>query len=67
MRRVIFPVLAASLVISPIAASAAERIPAATSDAEELSGSPWLWILLTAAAVGLLIVLVSNDDEPVSP
>jgi hypothetical protein len=62
---------ATSMVVAPVAASAAPiadlRAVSATEDASEMEGSSWILILLgVAAAIGLIIV-VSDDDEPTSP
>lgn len=67
-------VAAASIVLSPVAASAAPAIDAArattvTDGQNELEGASWLPILLGLAIIagGIWLVVDDNDDEPVSP
>jgi hypothetical protein len=68
MHRVVSVVLGASLVAAPVAANAVERTPAPVEQGEQIAGSPWIWVLAAAIAVGLLIILIDGgDDEPVSP
>ena len=68
MRKLLVPLLSASLLIAPTASYAAPRSSSPVAGAEGISGSPWLWIVLTAAALGLLIVLTTDDDDlPESP
>jgi len=66
---------AASMVLSPVAASAASAVGAArattgTDGQNELEGSSWLPILLGLAIIAggiWLVVDDNNDDAPVSP
>lgn len=68
MRRIFSVVLGAGLVAAPVAATAAERVPAPVEQGERLSGSPWIWILAAAIAAGILILLLDDgSEEPVSP
>ena len=68
MRKLLAPLLSACLLIAPTASYAAPRNSSPVGEAEAISGSPWLWIVLTAAALGLLIVLITDDnDAPESP
>ncbi|WP_447929279.1 hypothetical protein [Sphingopyxis fribergensis] len=67
-------VAAASMVLSPVAASAAlavdgVRATTVTGGENELEGSSWLPILLGLAIIagGIWLVVDDNDDEPVSP
>ena len=69
MRKLLIPVLSASLIVSSTAATAATapRAPSPVKESEEISGSPWLWIVLAAAALGVILILVTDDDDPESP
>lgn len=68
LRRGLSVVLGTSLAAAPVAAHAVERTPAPVEQGEELAGSPWIWILAAAIAVGILIILIDDgSDEPVSP
>jgi hypothetical protein len=80
MRRVLTPILAASLVAAPISAGAAapasagQPVPAdARAGAEvqrgsELAGSLWIIGLVAVAVLIAILVLIDDDDEdPISP
>ncbi|MCW5647861.1 MAG: hypothetical protein KIT23_11670 [Sphingopyxis sp.] len=60
---------ATSLVMAPVAASAAQSVRAASvvEGQSELEGSNWLLIALAIAAVVVGIVLLTDDDKPTSP
>jgi len=62
---------ATSMVLTPVAASAAlgARAATVTDGQSELEGSSWLPILLGLAIIagGIWLVVDDNDDEPVSP
>lgn len=60
---------ATSLVMAPVAASAAQSVRAASvvEGESELEGSNWLLIALAIAAVVVGIVLLTDDDNPTSP
>lgn len=60
---------ATSLVMAPVAASAAQSVRAASvvEGESELEGSNWLLIALAIAAVVVGIVLLTDDDKPTSP
>jgi hypothetical protein len=62
---------ATSMVLAPVAASAAPavRAAAAVEAQNELEGSSsWIYIVLALAAVVGIVVLVSDgDDKPTSP
>ena len=60
---------ATSLVMAPVAASAAQSVRAASvvEGQSELEGSIWLLIALAIAAVVVGIVLLTDDDKPTSP
>ena len=72
-RKAAISLAATSMIIAPVAASAAPAVEAvrAASVADgqsELEGSSWIYIVLALAAVIGLVVLVSdNDDKPTSP
>ena len=74
-KKVAISVAATSMIVSPMAASAAlavdgTRATTVTGDRNELEGSSWLPILLGLAIVAggiWLVVDDNNDDEPVSP
>lgn len=61
---------ATSLVMAPVAASAAQSVRAvsAVEGQSELEGES-SWILIALAAVGIIvgIVLLTDDDKPTSP
>ena len=59
-----------SLVVAPVAASAAERLPAPVTQSEDIAENPWIPIVvgLIAAAVIIWVVLDDEDqDFPESP
>ena len=58
---------AAALIVAPIAlqAQVSERAP--VSDEQELGGGTFLGILGAIAGITLGIILLSDDDKPVSP
>lgn len=60
---------ATSLVMAPVAASAAQSVRAASvvEGESEMEGSNWLLIALAIAAVVVGIVLLTDDDKPTSP
>ena len=60
---------ATSLVMAPVAASAAQSVRASSvvEGQSELEGSNWLLIALAIAAVVVGIVLLTDDDKPTSP
>ena len=64
---------AMSMVLSPVAASAAPALDGAravsvTDDQSELEGASWLPILLALAIIaGGVWLVVDGDDDPVSP
>jgi len=67
-------VAAVSIVVSPVAASAAPafdavRATTVTDGQNELEGASWLPIVLALAIIagGIWLVVDDNDDEPVSP
>lgn len=63
-------VVGATIILaSPVAAHAAERVPAPVSETEEIFGSPVFAIILVAALLGLLVWQLSDSDEdvPTSP
>lgn len=74
-KKVAISVAATSMIVSPMAASAAlavdgTRATSVTDGQNELEGSSWLPILLGLAIVAggiWLVVDDNNDDEPVSP
>jgi len=73
-KRAAVSVAAASIVLSPVAASAAPAVDATRAmtvvdGQNELEGSSWLPILLGLAIIGggIWLVVDDNDDEPVSP
>ena len=67
-------IAATSMLVSPVAASAAPAIDAvraasAIEGENELEGASWLPILLGLAIIagGIWLAIDGNDDEPVSP
>lgn len=67
MRRILSVLLGTSLVVAPVVANAAERVPAPVEDGEQIAGAPWIWILAAAIAFGLIIILLDDSGDPVSP
>jgi len=58
---------AASLAISPIAAQAAERGSAPTTEENEISSTGWIGIVATIAVVILAVIAATKDhSDPVS-
>jgi hypothetical protein len=47
--------------------AAAERIGSPTGESENLRGRPLLFIVLVFLAVGGLVLLLSDGEDPVSP
>ena len=67
-------IAATSMILSPVAASAAPAIDgaralSAVERENELEGASWLPILLGLAIIagGIWLVIDGNDDKPVSP
>lgn len=67
MRTALSLALGASLIAAPVAASAGQRVSSPLAEDEQLSGSPIFLILAIALAVGILVVVTSDDDQAVSP
>ncbi|RYD42504.1 MAG: hypothetical protein EOP63_12710 [Sphingomonadales bacterium] len=74
LKKAAISVAAVSMILSPVAASAAPagdgiRAMALTDGQNELEGASWLPILLGLAIIagGVWLVADDNDDEPVSP
>ena len=70
MRKLILPIAAAAMAVSPVAASAAqvERGTEAVEAESELGGTSTIVAILAALAViaGIIVAVDDNDDEPVS-
>ncbi|SEH16822.1 hypothetical protein SAMN05428974_1945 [Sphingopyxis sp. YR583] len=72
LKKAAISLAAISMVLSPVAASAASSAVRAASAAEgqnDLEGGSWVAIVLGLAIVagGIWLVVDDNDDEPVSP
>ncbi|MEQ8411789.1 MAG: hypothetical protein RIB52_09565 [Erythrobacter sp.] len=67
MKKISIAAIIASLVAAPVAAQV-ERSVAPVDGESELAGAPGLTVLLgsVAAAIGI-ILLIDDDDDPVSP
>ena len=70
MRKLILPIAAAAMAVSPVAATAAqvERGTEAVEAESELGGTSTIVAILAALAViaGIIVAVDDNDDEPVS-
>ena len=72
-RKAAISLAATSMILAPVAASAApvvESVRAASvvDGQSELEGSSWIYILLAlAAAVGLVLLITDDNDKPTSP
>ena len=67
-KKLLFAVAATGLVATPIAAQSVSRVSAPTSEVEELGGGIGpAAIIIAIAAIGMGILLLTDDDEdPVS-
>ena len=69
LSRILTAAAMVSLVTAPIAAQAATPARAAsTHDGEDLVGSsPVLLVLAAAAAIGVIVLVTDDENEPASP
>ena len=69
LSRILTAAAMVSLVTAPIAAQAATPARAAsTLDGEDLVGiSPVLLVLAAAAAIGVIVLVTDDENEPASP
>lgn len=69
IRKLPVALAAATLAVSPLAAQAApvERAAAPTADESQLRGGSLLWIAAIVAIIIGGILLLDNNDNPVSP
>ncbi|NIJ38983.1 hypothetical protein FHR22_003717 [Sphingopyxis panaciterrae] len=74
MKKAAVSIAAASMILSPMAASAAPaldsaRATTAADGTNELSGSSWLPALLAVLVIagGIWLIADNDDDAPVSP
>lgn len=69
IRSLVLTVATAALAVAPIAAQAAPPRTAApvAEESEELGGSPFLIPIIIALVVGLIIVAITDGEEPESP
>jgi len=71
-RNLLSSLVSVSLLTAPVAASAAERIPApvAGTEAEQIAENPWIPIVVGLVVAVVIVWLVLDDedqDEPESP
>lgn len=68
MRSVLAFVAGGALLLSSTAASAeVARVSAPVEGQEEIAGNPWLpWVIGLIAAV-VIVLVITDDDEPESP
>lgn len=72
-KKAVVSLAAASMILSPVAASAAPALDASsvsvTEGQNELEGANWIAIVLGLAIIagGIWLVVDDEDDDPVSP
>lgn len=66
-RKIVLAGSAAALLATPVIASADTRSSAPVEGASELAGQATILFIAGIAAVAAAIVLLSEDDDPVSP
>ncbi|UVI40450.1 hypothetical protein [Qipengyuania spongiae] len=66
-RRLVLPMAALTLVATPLGAQIASREAAPVEGANRIGGESSLVFIAGIAVVAAAIVLLSEDDDPVSP